>query len=436
MLPPFILFADHAGTLDVALTSEVRGRVTQVTADAVPGGAAQPSAGPTVALDLYEQILLHGHLALRQWDFDLDYRPSILQPDIELGSFCLQPSQDGTPCSQPQPFQLGSASIGWHDREVRLTASEDAAHGLYNPTSLAPTAVPATQGAPGAPPVAGGGPTTAQPLATQQTLVYFATTTALTLTVVADRRASYSLRASYIARGGLDDVSRAVLPVQYGPRADATFAYAVTRRDQAVTLAYGQGIQFSPSPCYDDLGNPTALTCRPDVQIVSVSEELHHLLERSTSLIVGAGVAEGRLHRDDILPYRTLTFPVANASVTHLFGQTGHSKVTLGVAFGPYVDYRTGLASERGEVDAGLVERLNRWIKLTVSGAGGQTVPTSDPQALTYLRGGVDVAFRVDRSLDFALGELGGWQEQYPFGSFFTAFSYFDVTVHAPELPF
>jgi hypothetical protein len=443
MLAPIVLLADYSGTLQVADLTEVRARTTDQSGASAPAGTTTTTAVPAAktqgsyfSLDVFTQPQLHLHVKSRVWDYDLEYRPSMTLPDLETGTFCsvkpvttsLQPT-----CSQPSVLHIGSAGVSWHDRRVRLSVTENASYGQFNSAYLQTPSVPTTPTTPGAPPTAPPGQLAPAP----QTITYLGTTTALAVDARLDRRTMLDLRTEYTARGGFNAASRAVLPEVYGPRTDAKVVYALGPHDEAVTAAYVTALSFSPQPCYDaSSGLPTGNTCTPRDQIAQATEIIRHALARATTVTAGGGLAVARVSADRGAPYDVNVFPVAQAGITQGFGWRGLSTLSAEVGIAPLVDVLTGHTSERLYGDAALAEAFSRSLSVSLSVAAAQTVPPSAPLAATYVRGGLDLVCKVTRSLELSLGERGAWQKEVPFGTFFSTYGYFDVTVRAPELRF
>jgi hypothetical protein len=218
---------------------------------------------------------------------------------------------------------------------------------------------------------------------------------------------------------------------------DSSFSYALSRRDQAVTFAYAQYSEFTRFNCSALVGLlPGAGLCAPQDEILQASQGIRHALERSTTLTVSAGgtFANERTHRDQ--PYHTAGFPNADLSLTHSFGERGSIVLELDAQLAPWVDFHTGLVSNRVQGQASLSDAVNKVVTLRVTATGLQTVPTTDTYALEMVSGSASMELRVDRQVLLAFGERGVWETQDALGTFLSTVTYLDVTVRAPTLPF
>ncbi len=419
MLAPIVLFADCAGTLDVGDATEVRARTTQQSTSGA-GGGATTGAG----LDVYTQPTLTAHLTDRIWAYDITYRPSFTFQDLQSSSQLLA-------------IHTGNATVAWRERRVRLSLGEDASYGSYNSANILPPSGPsASAGTPT--PTGAAMPPQVQLSPSPRTITYLATTTTMTVVAQTDRRSTFMLSTAYTARGGADEPSRAVLPELHGPRVDARFAYALSRSDQAVTAAYGQVVEFSAEACVGPTGMITAgSSCAPENRLAQATEGIRHAINSATSVTLSAGAAVAQSRSDPASPFRAVLYPAGVADIIHRFGgERGTSSVNATASIGPVVDALTGLASDRLQGQASVTDQVSHAFTATFTASGTQTLPTSAPLAATLLGGTIAFALRLDPSLEFALGERAVWQRQDTFGTFFSTYTYFDVTVRAPELRF
>ena len=431
---PVVLIADYAGTLQVGDTSELRLRYSP------PANGAGTPTGPATAgstpfgMDVYTQpqlrlrLLTHGG-----WEFLLGDAVTLTWEDVELG-----------PCSTCLfYYDTGNASIGWRNRTVSINLSEDASGGLFTalagplPQAVTPPGqmMTSTQGPPTA--------TVTQQALPNTTIKTGSTHTALTMQAQLNRQASMSLGVSYLLSGGLDAVSRETLPLQYGPRADASFTYSLTRRDQLVTMAYVMGSQFGVTQCFnpvtglgetDAMGNP--LECEPDAWIEQISEGIRHAIGRQTELSLDAGVSAVENRLTNGAAYDNRPFPNAHAALSHRFGPRGTSSVLVEANLLPVVDWRSGLVQERLQGQLSLLDEVAPRVTLHVAANGSTTVPTDAPLAAQLVGGLAEVTYKKSRTLLLTAGLRGWWQDQSPTGAFSSFLLYLDVTVLAPALRF
>ena len=419
---PVVIAADYAGTFEVGDTSELRARLTSQAAAGQPGQSG---------IDVYTQPRLRMRVVTRDgWAFIVGNAPIFTWDDIELGA-----------CSGCFTFyDTGNASVGWHDRTVSVTLSEDASGGLYNiAAGPLPQAMPMpgqmqmpAQGPPAMPP--------SQQLVPNQTTFVSseATHTVLALQAQLNRVESLSLGVSYLTNGGVDAAAQRYFPEQYGPRADASFTYALSRRDQAITLAYAFATQFTPAQCYDSTTGaviPVGL-CNPAAQMAQVSEGIRHAVDRETTLSADAGISGSRSRSTDGVPYDERLYPNADVEITRRFGVHGKSSFLLGASLMPVLDWRTGIVNERLQGHIALTDALTELVSFHATVDGSQTVPTDAPLAASVLSGLAEVTYQSSRTVMFAGGARAWWQQQAPFGAYSLFLFYFDVTVLAPALRF
>ena len=454
MLPPVVLAADYAGTVQATERIDVRVRDTVTTAGAltvvtptgqnaiVPAGTVPTQTPPPVAgIDFDDRASVTLRAYSRTTQLSLTYAPTVTLQDAENGIN-----------AQNEPLVLQSLMglVGWHSRSTTLLLTEGATYGTFNsayqfaPGAALPTPTPG-QMAPGqmAPamgttaPVGGTTATTTQ-LAPRPINVYFGSTlTSLTLAQRLDRRSQFTLGATYAATGGLDASSRLALPTNEGPRADASFDYALSRSLHAVTLGHAEMTSFGQTQCYTNDGTPIASAlCEPRDGIARISEGLRDALSRSTTISVDAGASYARVQSSHDVPYSYHAYPSLQAGLLHVFGQRGRQTFTANVLFTPLLDIRTGLVSDSLQGQLALTERLSETVTITADAIGGQTFPTDAPLAAEVVRGTTEARFRSDRldSLVFILGENAQWQNQGVLGGFFSIFGYLAVAVSTRAL--
>jgi hypothetical protein len=437
---PVVIAADYAGTFEVGDTSELRARITSQAT----GGQSGESG-----MDAYTQPRVRLRVATRDdWELVLGNAPIVTWDNIELGA-----------CSTcVTVYDTLDASVGWHDRTVSISLSEYASGGGFNTAAgplPQPTPTPAQMAGqmPGQVPtqmpgqVPGQMPTQMPPpqllvpnnasAPTSAVIVSESTHTALTLRAQLDRIDSLSLEIAYLTSGGLDAKSRTYFPEQYGPRADASFAHALSRRDQAVTLAYASAAQFASGQCYDSVTGAVGTgQCSPAAQVAQISEGIRHTIDRATTFSADVGIAGTRTRSTDSVSYEENLYPVGTLELAHHFGLERKSSILLGAYIAPVLDWRTGIVNERLRGHIALTEALTALVTLRATVDGSQTIPTDAPLATSLIGGLAEVVYQSSRNVLLTVGLRAWWQQQSQFGTYSSYILYFDVTALAPALRF
>jgi hypothetical protein len=483
------LLADYAGYVEVSDRSELQFRTTRQLSTPVtpPSATATAGAGPAITvatvptaalenygLDFFTQPRLRVRMTNRRLEFDFSYLPSLTVTDAELVSG-----------ADVQILNAASAAAAWHaDRQVTVTLSEDGTYGRYNSATLTPvpgvnaaTGPTTTGGTPAppngtaaatAPPMttmtgAGTTPATLQTKPGPETITVVSTRTAANVSIQADRRTHVTMGAAYYATGGLGTTSQTTLPEQYGPSADAYLTHELSRRDSSITVARAYSSQFVAVPCLALTGyGSTTDTCRPRDEVAAISQGFRHDLERTTSFTAEAGVTFVRALNVDDQADRSVWLPSGRVSLAHralpreaatgvnLTPAVNETQASLQLV--PLVNPLTGAPSNFVQAQGLLVERLGPGFALHGALGGGQAIPVDSPSASTLVQGEVELDFVVGRQVNLAFGERAFWQRQattlttpgvvvprgapVAFAAFFSAVTYFAVTVRAPELRF
>jgi hypothetical protein len=426
------LAAQYAGTLDLLDSTRVDARVTQP----LPTAPTPPPREVVLAADLSTVPTARLHLSDRRWDYALTYSPSISFTDVELGT-------EG----QAVISNAGTASIGWHDRFVRLTLFESASYALENLAYLytatgqglaagggqtqsmmpgsttGPTMTVPGQGTtttPGQPTTAGASAT-----GTSGTLLklfpYGSSYTNASMAVRASRQVTFSLSGGYSVAGNLSKEGAVALPVQFGPLGSATLAYAVSRVDSLLTVANAQQTTTPLGACIPPILDHF---CRQVEPIIQVQEVLRHQLSATATLTAGVGAAASveqlatsvqQLSSEEawvILPTGVIGL------VDRLGGldDRNASFVTFSGQLAPVVDVNLGELSNRIQGTALLTRPVANNVFLSVTLGVVQSIPP-DPSPLTGLNGGIDLRYRVNRQIDVACGLQAFWQRQAIYGA-------------------
>lgn len=403
-------FQGFAGTLDVSNKTEIRARATQ--------GAPPPNP----SLDVADGPVARLRLTDRRWDFTLGYSALALLPDLEIGV-------------SPQLLQSGDARVAWHDRHVSIRLSELATYGDLNSSYL-------LGGGP-APPVpptittvtpAGNG---VQALPAPTTIQYGSSRTALASDLVMSRRWGASLTVDYVVQGGVDQASRAVLPLLREPRGQASIDYSLTRTDRLGTRAAVLRADSLAAPCSPSIvGAPADGVCEPTVEEAQLEEAWKHGFTRTLdgSLAAGAGLLQMRLQPQQ--PFVRSILPVARATLTHSEGVAEDARrVAFEALLAPVLDLTTGMLDERVQGTASATIPIRR-VKLEGSLALARSVESRFIQPGTYFRVSVDVEYRVSRTFGVGVGAYYAWQAQEGIGTFSGEIVSAHATARIPTLRF
>jgi hypothetical protein len=437
MFTPVVLAADYAETIQLTDRTDVRLRATQTTGQqTTPGAPPAPTQPIGSGLDFDNQAAVLFNANNRTWRFSLVYSPVVTLENVQQGISAQ---------NEPLLLQTATGFAAWHSRRTRLTLSESLSYGHYNSAYLFQAGAPSATSSPGqvAPPPTMSGappPATSVQLAPKPTDVYYgSTTTSLALSETLDRRTTASIDGGYGVSGGLDEVSRSVSPLAYGPHADASVGYVLSRSLRTVTLASAQLTNFTATQCYTSNGTFVPGTgCHPEDQLALVTQGLRDSLGRTWLLSIDAGAALTRLRTDSGVPFVTRVYPEGDASISHRFGPRGLETLIVSASLGAQSDQRTGLITYGASGSVTLIDMLSSVVTVSVDAVGGQTLPTDDPLAASIIRSDLEARFRMDRygRVILIAGESELWQDQGTLGAFLSIYGYFGVTVATPALPF
>jgi hypothetical protein len=428
MLPATVVAADYAGTLDLLDRTEFRVRTTQEV-DTVPGFPNNTQTA--VGYDLFTQPTIRARVLDRRWDFELSYAPSFTFADLELGF-------------TPTILHIGDTRVGWHDRFVTVTLMQGASYGQLNGAYIAPTST--QQLVPGQPPIVMAAPA-------PTTVDYLASRTTGSIGVRLDRRNLVTASGEYDVIGGTNAVSRLTVPEQSGPRANATYEYIASRRDQLLTTALFQSTDFLGLQCLPSDGNAAALySCSPQSRIFQGGEAVRHRITRRASVSLGAGFAASVSRLQTEGPFQTAYYPTGEALLTvdlqrppegalgmpaQEGGQaTVASTLRVSARLAPLVDIRTGNVYNAAAAEGSFVVPASARLAFHASGGFLQYLPSGSVGAVTLVHSEAEVAYAVDPYVSLALGERGIWQQQIGFGTFVSTYGYLAVTVREPRFTF
>jgi hypothetical protein len=414
MIPSAVVLADYAGTLDLSNRTEVRGRHTA-------------NAVPDTSLDLTDLATARLGLRDHRWNHGLGYTALLSAPDTQAGL-------------SPQVMQMADVSTAWHDRLVRLGLAEYVSYGFTNtsylfggpPVPIVPT-TPTT--GPAIPtPV---GPATPAPLTQPAVLKTASSRTVLTGAAQLSRRLTATSLLEYSTSGGVDDASRAFLPLLSGPRAEAIGTYRLTRLDGLETRVGAQRTTTTAGPCSPLLTNvPPGSVCSSSADTAQATEGwLRRLTRTSTAtLAAGASLVHLRVRLED--PFITRAYPVVRASFVHdRLVEDVHAIVRVDAAVAPGIDLRTGTVDQRATAAVVLTLPISR-VTLTGTFSGARTLYTLFAQPTTALQGAFDVEYRVDRHVGVGGGLRYGFLAQDGQPVIATSAAFVQATFRASQLHF
>jgi hypothetical protein len=431
MFPAAVLAADVAGTVDLLDRTELRLRTTQeLNAPAGFPNTAQTNLG----LDFFTQPTIRVNLLERRWYLEASYGPSFTFPELEQGF-------------TPTVLQVGDVHASWHDRDTTLSATQAASYGQLNGAYLAPQSL--QQPIPGQPPIVTATP---QPV----TIDYLVSRTVGALGVRLDAHDQMTASAEYDVVGGTNAVSRVTVPEQHGPRGNVTYEHIFDRRDAILTTALYQHTTFVGLLCLPPTGPspsaPTGFPCTPDSHIFQAGEALRHRITRQAAISVGAGVAAAIARMQAFQSYGTTFYPTGQALISYDFPRpsaeaygTGlhaaeevllASTLRISGTLAPVVDIRTGNVYNAVAADGSLVVPASKLVAFRAGGGVLQYVPSGSAGAVSLVHSEAEIDFAADRTVTFALGERGIWQQQNGFGTFLSSYGFLAVTLRGPRATF
>ena len=382
-----LALATYSGTLELSDRTETRFRGSILTQNAAPFGfdlVNTPSAS-LLAKD-------------RRWEYTLSYAPAVALNDLEAGF-------------DPEILNIAAASIGWHERRVRVQLREDAQYGNQNTAYLS-----AFQATPGTIPAAG-----VQGIPAITTITFASTRTTFSSDAILSRRWRASFGIGYFLYGGTDSTSQLIIPQQKGPRGDYTLTYALTRNDDLATTFTGSRVDTGETDCPTarDLPAPPpgqGPRCVPQSEYAVVTEGWRHELSRTSEFTIagGASYLSARLNLDE--PHKTRIYPSGSASYVYRLGLEGrHTTFRVDAGVSPVVDMRTGLVDERlqGIVAATTVHRR---VTFALTAGLARSFGTLVEYPATFASLGADGEYLVTRTLSVGAGLRYFWQDQAPYG--------------------
>jgi hypothetical protein len=380
MLAALLLVADLAGALAVSDRTELRVRA--------------PGTSTAASLDAETALAAEVTLAARRWEASLAYTPRFTLWDLGDSAF------------EPTALQGGRARVAWIGSRARLSLEQT---GSYGGVSFASSSfVPDTEGQlPRVEPV---------PTAPIVQMVSSTTTLASRISL---RRWTVDSSVGYQLAGGADAAARALLPLQYGPFAEATADYAAWRREHLVTKISASETTFSSGP---------------ESVLMEADEGWRHLWSRIVETRLAIGIAEAKARASSFAAAGLTTYPVVEAAFERRATAGGSVGVAVDGRLGPAVNRIDGLVEQRiqGTIVA---SHHHRRFATRVFASAAQSLPPGGPSATSLFAGELGVAYDATSVVAFDVGARTIWERIAPAGAPFLQNTVFaGVSLHAPRV--
>ncbi len=256
------------------------------------------------------------------------------------------------------------------------------------------------------------------------------------------RRTALAIAPSYSIAGGLDEASRALVPVSRTPRIDVSVQTIATRRDLLTTEASGQFSESTARACDPTTGGPpiagslVGATCSPRNQIAELRESWRHKLARHSDLSMGVGAAMVRAQIDSSSDPNLTFMPTGYLIVSHdlTLGRTIRPKIELGARVAPLVDIRYQIVEPRLEAWAswfGTVGRTSFITRVSVLRSLPKTLLDVTAVSLSS-----EVTRTLNRRFDIGTGVRGTWQRDNTYGANTFVTYFVSLSWHEPRIRF
>ncbi|MGH7435298.1 MAG: hypothetical protein ACRENE_06460 [Polyangiaceae bacterium] len=374
-----LALAAYAGTADLSDAASVNLRTMTAT---------------PASVDLIMSPAARASVTDRRWELTASYAPLLYLTDVERGEAA-------------SAYILNGASLltAWHDRLVRIHASEDASFGRQNTTYLGLPSQPASASSPGPAPTS----PAMQLVPAQSTALDLASSrTTVGSDLRLSRRLQLALNIGYALFGGTDAVSQQTLPLQEGPFANASAFYLLSRADTLLVNASASvnDTERAPCPTFVLTAPPPAMsaarsvpTCAPDDLIASSSAGIVHDFTQATTGAVGAGASFVRSRLNPTDGYDSSVFPTGIASLQHVFAlEEQPTTLHVDAQLGPFVDLRTGIPAYRVQANLSLSRHAGQVVLTELLGAYRSFGSILLPPA-TYWLSNTTVEYRATRNV-------------------------------------
>lgn len=353
LLAALILAA--AGTLEVSERTELR----------IRDGSDRETAG--VELEAAPTAVFG--LRTRTDELSLTYAPRFVVRDVDL---------------RPVFEALHGLSLAasTRDRRTVLSAFADASYGTTTTTALA-LATPTDTEAAAAQSIPDGG-----------TIAYAASRVGLGVTHAASRRLALRGSVEEQVSGGANDVGRALIPQQTGPRLTLGADLALTRSDRASTAFEGSYAAFSTEA---------------EAAVAQLEETYRRTWSRRTATSLGVGLAGSWSRPSEGGPEARGLYPTARAALTWR-APSELLEANLSLAVSPVIDRLEGSVDERLYGTLAAAWRLTSSAGVRAQVAAAQSLPWTDPESVSLGAGEAAFWLRWSPRARTELGTQGALQ--------------------------
>jgi hypothetical protein len=358
-------------------------QVAVAVVDRTEARARGASDAPGTAFDLETAPGLELRLRGRSHEARVGWSPRLTLRDVQLGA-------------SPELLQRASGSLVVStSRRLELRVEEEGAYGTQSSAYLQLTP-PASSGVgsslAAAPRV--------EPLAVPVSLRSVSSRSTAGLRWLPARRWTLGLAGSYLVSGGADDASRALLPLQSGPRVEAALGWSASRLDTVTTLGSAQRVHVSTGS---------------DTVLVEGSEAWSRRLAPTLDLQLAAGVSgvgsNGTRGEKTAVVGTTGVLPVAQATLTRRLRLDEHvHEAQVAVRLAPVVDRLTGTADQRWQATLSATRAASRELALRAQIAAARSTAMNRTASIALVMGDVGVSVRIARGLTLDPGLRVAWQ--------------------------
>jgi hypothetical protein len=406
LLIPLLVAAQFHGTFVVSDHTELRARDAR----------GDPNGPYFDVMTTPRGALTYGS---RRADYRLSYSPMLTMPDI---------------FRQLSPEVLHNASAGADyrvSRFFRLQFAEDGSYGDRNFSYLAtPAATDPATSAGTTPPAPA---TPSQLLPSLQTLHFGSSNSSVRWQAQPSRHWNFGSGLAYSISGGLDADSRVSIPIQKGPRGEVFVNHALDRRDFVGVDVSAHRTEFTATRC--SLTDAT-LDCRPDLRFLEEHVYWSRVLERSTNITFGAGVSHVSSRQKTEESFRLVHYPNVFVSGTHSLHWRGRWVLGADASLAPVIDFRTGLADPRAQLNASALWNRARRTTIRVSGGVVQSLPPGEARTVTLVSNNTELGYKLDRRWTMSGGVRLTWQKEPNFDSVLAGQLFVGLSFEEPPLRF
>lgn len=331
-------------------------------------GAAD-SSSIVAAADVSNSPVLSLGLDLRQWTFDVSYLPQ----------FTLHIAEPRVGFEALHSGRLGAA---WANRTNRISLSQELAYGglLFSTLLTQSLLNPAT------------GRVETLPAADRVSILSYRTSLGLSSSL--SRRTTMSADIGINGSGGENEVSRRTMPSQFGPQAGLRFRHTLSRISSITPSMAFSWTRFSSGEEYG---------------IIDTALQGQYRLSRFLDGTAGLGVSATASRSASGGGQFYAAYPIAEMGFVYQLPEY-HSDLAINIRAAPVIDRVRAILSERLDTSLRATFRFTPFLLLNTGLGVVQTLPPSDPEALTGFTGDTALAFRPNRAMEFNLGLRGVWQ--------------------------